>query len=418
MILSTSAVRRELPPRTERIAIRTLQVVLKVVERCNINCSYCYYFNMGSDAPMQRPSLITPERIATVGRFLREGCAALGVEDVHVAFHGGEPMLMKPRLFDAACSTLREALDGVVPIAFGVQTNGTILSDAWLDVLGRHQVQIGVSIDGNRAAHDRFRLSHRNTSTFDITVETLQTLVRWSSGNRRLGPFTISVLHPDNDYRAQYAFLRSFGVKDMSFLLPDRSHDPAPGTRMGEPAQYGKVLTDLFDAWFDEDNCEVGIRQFDALLDQLRPPRGNASARPGGLPKYHQVIVIGSDGSLGPSDSYVPAARWYNSLRPARVEDTTLREFLDSGLFDEIERAESTLPEACHGCRWRGPCGGGDLENRHSARNGFDNASVYCGALTGMYEHVSARLVQAGYPEPTLHERLRALAEARTRLLA
>ena len=33
-------------------SIEALQVVYKIAERCNINCSYCYYFNMGDETPM------------------------------------------------------------------------------------------------------------------------------------------------------------------------------------------------------------------------------------------------------------------------------------------------------------------------------------------------------------------------------
>jgi len=164
-------------PRTQRIAVRSPQVVLKVVERCNITCSYCYYFNMGIGAPLHWPPIISPERVRGVGRFLHEGCIDLDIEQVHVAFHGGEPMLMKPRMFDTACSELAAALNGVAALGFGMQANGTIHSQAWLDTLHRHQVQMGVSIDGDRVAHDRFRLSHRKASTFEVTARTLQTLV-------------------------------------------------------------------------------------------------------------------------------------------------------------------------------------------------------------------------------------------------
>src|SRR3546814_3929234 len=36
--------------------IDALQVVYKVAERCNINCSYCYYFHMGDETPLERPA--------------------------------------------------------------------------------------------------------------------------------------------------------------------------------------------------------------------------------------------------------------------------------------------------------------------------------------------------------------------------
>src|SRR3546814_1812589 len=41
---------------SEPDSIDALQVVYKVAERCNINCSYCYYFHMGDETPLERPA--------------------------------------------------------------------------------------------------------------------------------------------------------------------------------------------------------------------------------------------------------------------------------------------------------------------------------------------------------------------------
>lgn len=42
----------------------------------------------------------------TVARFLGEGAASVGVETIHVIFHGGEPTMMRLSKFEAHCETL------------------------------------------------------------------------------------------------------------------------------------------------------------------------------------------------------------------------------------------------------------------------------------------------------------------------
>src|SRR3546814_15336060 len=52
---------------SEPDSIDALQVVYKVAERCNIHCSYCYYFHMGAETPLERPASAPPavaERLA------------------------------------------------------------------------------------------------------------------------------------------------------------------------------------------------------------------------------------------------------------------------------------------------------------------------------------------------------------------
>src|SRR3546814_8282834 len=88
------------------------------------------------------------------------------------------------------------------------------------------------------------------------------------------------------------------------------------------------------------------------------------------------------------------------------MESHSLRDFLGNPIFEEIETVSNTTPTACGECRWRDMCRGGDLENRFSAVNGFDNPSVYCDAYKGLYATVCKRLVEGGYPAPLVKEKL------------
>src|SRR3546814_6341578 len=89
------------------------------------------------------------------------------------------------------------------------------------------------------------------------------------------------------------------------------------------------------------------------------------------------------------------------------MESHSLRDFLGNPIFEEIETVSNTTPTACGECRWRDMCRGGDLENRFSAVNGFDNPSVYCDAYKGLYATVCKRLVEGGYPAHLVKEKFR-----------
>lgn len=383
-----------------------LQVVFKVVERCNINCDYCYYFNMGDQSAMHRPPVVSVEAAARMADWLAEGCADMGIGHLSIAFHGGEPMMLKPRNFDAICQAFRDRLDAQVSLSFGMQTNGTIMSDTWLEILTRHKVHVGLSIDGGRAEHDRHRLDHKGRSTFDKTMQNTRRLKAHATGDARgLGPSTISVLDSKNDYRAVFDFLNGLDVRRMSFLLPDRSHDlPFFGGKDSARA-YGQALYDIFAAWLENDDPGIQIRFVSEFLSHLQlSPEQTDDIAPtfvkvhGPQPRKTQVIIMHSDGKVGVNDSYIPALQWFEKTPEYDIETSTLRRFLSDPIFAEIAELIETRPTGCRACRWQEVCRGGDLENRFSSKTGFDNPSIYCEGLTYFYEQASALLVRNGYP--------------------
>ncbi len=58
-------------------SVETLQIVFKVVERCNINCSYCYYFNMGNSSALSRPPKVSVETARSIAEWITQGCEEL-----------------------------------------------------------------------------------------------------------------------------------------------------------------------------------------------------------------------------------------------------------------------------------------------------------------------------------------------------
>src|SRR5690349_117961 len=88
---------------SELRAINVLDVIFKISERCNINCSYCYYFNMGEETAMGRPATASLENAELLARSLANATERLGIAHVRVHFHGGEPMMLQVTAFEKIC---------------------------------------------------------------------------------------------------------------------------------------------------------------------------------------------------------------------------------------------------------------------------------------------------------------------------
>jgi uncharacterized protein len=189
----------------------------------------------------------------------------------------------------------------------------------------------------------------------------------------------------------------------MTFLLPDRSADD-DDFRTGDAAiQMGERMVEIVDAWFEEDDPTVSVRFIDRALGHfvVGVPHGRVARQR----KAVQVLVARSDGTVTVDDSYIPALEWYSTSPIYDVAQATLRTVLHDPIFLRIEELQQSPAPECQTCPWLSLCGGGDLENRYSTRNGFDNPSIYCESLKILYRSVCDRLIARGYPADEVKER-------------
>ncbi len=391
-----------------QLSIDRLQVVFKIVERCNINCDYCYYFNMGDLTAKRRPPTVSVDSATQIANWLAKGCREMNIKNISISFHGGEPMMLKPDNFEAICTSFTDSLKDLVKLSFNIQTNGTILTDKWLSILCKHRVHVGISIDGDQKAHDRHRLDHKGKSTFEKTDKNLKIFLRRAKEfDQYLGPAIIAVLDCRNNYTEVYKYLSDLGVQRMSFLLPDRSFDDGFECSEESARQYGESLFQIFKSWLIEDDPKVNIRfisemlkhfQFNDQNSQNELHNQNPSTSLQQTTRTNQIVIVHSDGKVGVSDSYIPALSWFSHTPECSIHDSSLYDFLTNAIFDEIEASIKSLPEKCQCCKWKKLCRGGDLENRYSRKNGFNNPSVYCDGYQWFFQEACDLLVENGYP--------------------
>jgi uncharacterized protein len=379
-----------------------LEVILKAAERCNLVCSYCYYFFSADQSYKSRPGRVSRAVIDQLARFLAEGAAAVDLPAIKIVFHGGEPLLLRKADFEYACERFRRDIRVTTDILLSVQTNGVLIDDEWVDIFRRWGVSVGISIDGDREVNDRHRVDRRGRGSHARIVEAIQRLKAAAQDNPWLEPGLLTVLNADADIRRIYShFVDELGARAVSTLLPDCSHDDGiPNGRSAE--DYGHILCHLFDMWIEKD--EVELREVHRLLGRFQKSASQKSAR---MPvSRNPVVVVQSDGSLSMDDSYIPAQKWRATAAPGSVFSDTLEGWLSSAAYDELASYYRAVPTGCSDCAWRNVCGGGDLENRYSSERGFDNPSIFCEGLKIFYLHVTRYLVRNGYPVDEVFERL------------
>ena len=177
---------------------------------CNLGCAYCYYLDKADIYGGKEPRM-DEEMLETV---IREYIAANDVPEVTFNWHGGEPLVLGLDFYRKAMDLERKYADGKT-VFNTLQTNGTLLTPEWADFLRENHFLVGISIDGPRDIHDKYRKDKGGTGTFDKVLHGIQ-LLRAHGVEFN----TMSTVNKVSEGRGLevYRFLQSIGSRYMQFM--------------------------------------------------------------------------------------------------------------------------------------------------------------------------------------------------------
>ena len=360
------------------------QYVLKVASRCDLACNHCYVYEHADQSWRAKPKFITQAIARQAARRIREHAEAHRLTTVHVVLHGGEPLLLSHDRLRGILSTLRSSIDPVTRLDLRIQTNGVLLDPGLCALFADYAVQVGVSLDGNRAANDLHRLFADGRTSYPQVRRALALLRR--PEYRHLYAGILCTVDLRNDPIAVYEALRAEEPPRVDLLLPHATWEQPPYRPVGADTPYASWLGRIHARWL-ADGRPLPIRFFDSLFNawEGRPSSSEAA----GLDPV-DLLVIETDGSWEQADSLKTAF----DGAPQTGMDIFSHSVDQAAAFADVVSRQDGLEALCHTCR-QCPivraCGGGLYAHRYSFKNGFDNPSVYCDDLKKLIPVVVAR---------------------------
>lgn len=359
------------------------EFVLKIHSRCDLKCRYCYMYEMADQSWRAQPRRMSERTVDAVARRIAEHARTHELPSVTLVLHGGEPLLAGPDFIRGLVTTVRARTPARVDVH--IQTNGVLLDAAFLKLFDKLDVRVGVSLDGDAAAHDRHRIRPNGRGSHAAVVRALKELT--SPPFRHLFGGLLCTIDPRNPPVDTYQALLCFEPPAIDFLLPHGNwSDPPPGRVPGAgETPYGDWLVAVFDRWYAGDGGRrVRVRLFHEIMKLLLG--GASSSEQVGLSPVG-VAVVETDGAIQQSDQLKSA---YHGAATTGLHVS--RDPFDSALLLPWVAArqigERALPADCAACRIHRVCGGGQYAHRYRRGEGFRNPSVFCPDLYRLIVHI------------------------------
>ena len=189
---------------------RIYSISLNVAQSCNMSCSYCY---------ADEGRFGTAPRVMSIAtaRSVIDALIAQSVPGTRlvVGFMGGEPMLNRALVHEATIYASNEAARAGHPISFSITTNATLLTPADARLFHDHPFAVSVSVDGDRAEHERHRRLRNGRSSYALLVEGLGLLTM--RGRPTLLSARATVAAGDTNLLERLEHLLALGFDEVGF---------------------------------------------------------------------------------------------------------------------------------------------------------------------------------------------------------
>lgn len=356
--------------------------VIKIASRCNLNCSYCYEYNMGDESWKKMPKYMSEDIFKKTLNRIKEHSHFHDFTNLNISFHGGEPLLVGHERILRYFELTREILSGY-QLNIGVQSNGILIDREYLEIFEDFNVSIGISLDGLPKDNDKFRYYHNGRGSGNKVAEKLSMIE-----NSPLFGGILSVINITSDPVKTWRYLASFNPPVIDFLLPHAHWDNVRSEEINNISDYGNWLISIFEDWYQGYRSDIRIRFFEEIIYRIFGYPGALESL--GLEEV-SLITIGLNGDYEQVDtmkSVYPGA----NCTDLNVDHNSLNEVLNHQGVIIRQSGISGLCDTCINCEIVSICGGGYYPHRYSSKNGFNNPSVYCDALYSLINHIKDKI--------------------------
>ncbi len=342
---------------------------------CNLRCRYCFYLDRCDLYPESKRHRMSNDVLDQMIRtFL-----ATDQPQHSFGWQGGEPTLMGLDFFKHVIELQQRHGRPGVAVSNGLQTNTTLIDDAWAEHLYRCNFLVGVSLDGPPEVHDRYRVFVDGRGAHADVMKGLACLKR-----NRVEYNVLTLVSQSNVRRPRetYHYLcDDLGVAFHQYIECvefDRNGALMPFAVSG--VEWGDFLCGVYDEWLAcDDTRRISIRLFDSLLAMMVDGVANVCAMGQDCRQY---LVVEHNGDIYPCDFFVRP-----ELKLGNIMTDSWEDLLASPAYAAFGARKRAWNAKCADCRYLQFCAGCCPKNRPGHGADPSRLSTLCDGWMQFYDH-------------------------------
>jgi uncharacterized protein len=352
--------------------MKPFQLLIKPISfNCNLRCTYCFYLRVKDLYPeTERPQMTEKVLDTIISQFM-----GYRFKESIIGWQGGEPTLAGLDFFKKVVAFQQKYGKSGQIVGNALQTNGILIDEEWCNFLHAYRFLVGLSLDGPKSVHDKYRKSVGGKSVWEKVMNTAAMMRKYQVDFNIL-----CVISKANVNRVKeiFNFFLDNGFHYLQFIpaLEADEHGKKASFSIST-SQYGKFLCELFDLWKDIPN-HVSIRLFNTMLAKIvGHPEGFCVLEQ----KCADYMLIEWNGDVYPCDFFAK-----KSYKIGNVLEHDLSYLLDKRA-DTFGKLKQHLSEDCITCKWLIYCYGGCIKDRVFPDNPHPEKTYYCEGLKMFFEH-------------------------------
>jgi uncharacterized protein len=365
---------------------------------CNLNCEYCFYLEKQALFGEREKYRMSDEVLSA---FITNYIKSQPTPVVEFVWQGGEPTLLGIDFFKRVIE-LQRPFARQKTITNSLQTNGTLLTDEWCDFLKKYNFMVGISLDGPKEIHDRYRRDRQGNGTFDLVIRGLRLLQKHKVEYNVLACVARDTAKCPLDV---YRFFKDEGVEFIQFTpiverMPD-ARSSQLGLRLAGPAsldkeelqnevtswtvvpeEYGDFLIAVYEEWVRHDVGKVFVMNFEWALNAWI---GNPSPVCIHTEQCGRSVVLEHNGDVYACDHCV-----YPEYKLGNISTDNLLQMVGKSVQSGFGiTKETALPHWCRECEVLTACRGGCPKHRF-ARTYYDEPGLHylCAGYKKFFLHI------------------------------
>ena len=384
----------ELIASTRQQARAPFHVMIKPIgPLCNLDCEYCFYLDKTEMFPGSKFKMSDDVLERHIKGYIEN--QPLQCNDVNFAWQGGEPTLMGLDFFRRVIELQQKYERPGMRIENSLQTNGTKLDTAWCRFLKANNFLVGISLDGPRDIHNRYRKSKGGKGSFDQVKRGLDSLLEEGT---EFNVLTVVQRHNGDQPLEVYNGLKELGAEYFQFIpIVERVSTGGVSAPSVLPDQFGKFLIEIFEEWRRGDIGRIYVQHFDTALSTTMGYLDTLCVH---ARQCGRNVALEHNGNVYSCDHYVDPSHLIGNISEQRYVD-----IIDSGVQTSFgEGKQKNLAPRCLKCKVLYLCNGGcPVEQFIPAQESRHNLNYLCAGYKAFFTHIEP-YVQA--MRSALHQRM------------